>query len=69
MQKIRIHLQDLSFIDTEMPDSQAEEFIGWMRFAQMNWTYTIPGTDKKILRKDISRTEIIRESLNKRCQY
>lgn len=61
MQKIRIYLQNLSFVDAEMSESQAEEFIGWMRFAQMNWAYSIPGVDEKILRKDISRIEIIKE--------
>lgn len=61
MQKIRIHFQDLSSIDAELSDAQADELNSWMRFANMNWTYTIPGTEKEIMRKDISRTEIIRE--------
>lgn len=61
MQTIRIHFQDLSFIDAELSDAQAEEFNSWMRFANMNWTYPLPGTEKEIMRKDISRTEIIGE--------
>ena len=56
MKKIRIHFQDLSFIDVELSDSQAEELSGWMRFANKNWTYSLPGEEKEILRKDISNT-------------
>ncbi len=59
MKKIRIYFQDLSFIDVELSDSLAEELNGWMRFANMNWTYSIPGGGKEIMRKEISRIEII----------
>ena len=59
MQKIRIHFQDLSFLDVELTETQAEEFGRWMRFANMNWTYSIPGQDREIQRKDVSRTEYL----------
>ena len=59
MQTIRIHFQDLSFIDVRLSETQTEEFERWMRFANRSWTYSIPGQDKEIKRKDISRTEKI----------
>ncbi|MBR4474289.1 MAG: hypothetical protein IKS55_11710 [Oscillospiraceae bacterium] len=59
MQTIRIHFQDLSFIDVRLSETQTEEFERWMRFANQSWTYSIPGQEKEIKRKDISRTEKI----------
>ena len=59
MKTIRIHFLDLSCIDAEFSDSQAEEFERWLRFSNQNWTYSLPGGKKEIKRKDISRTEII----------
>lgn len=59
MKTIRIYLQDLSFIDAQFSDSEAEEFEKWLRFANQKWTYSLPEGKKEIKRKDISRTEII----------
>jgi hypothetical protein len=57
MQTIRIHFQDLTSVDVQFSDSQAEEFIGWLRFANQNATYAIPSEEKEIKRKDIARIE------------
>ncbi|MBO6094347.1 MAG: hypothetical protein J6P40_12160 [Oscillospiraceae bacterium] len=61
MQTLRIHFQDLSFIDAQLSDAQVEEFKQWLRFANQNWTYSIQGDDKEIKRNDISRIELIWE--------
>ena len=57
MQTIRITFQDLTFIDAQFSDAQAEEFKRWLRFANQSWTYTIPGEENEIIRKDVSRIE------------
>ena len=62
MQTIRIYFQDLSSIDVQFSDAQAEEFRQWLRFANRDWKYSVPGEEKEIMRKDISRTEVIREN-------
>ena len=59
MQTIKITFQDLTSVEVQFPDSQAEEFERWLRFANQNLTYSIPGEDRVIRRKDISRTERI----------
>ena len=59
MQTIRIHFEDLTYLDIQVSDSQAEEFHQWLRFASRNDTYSVPGTDREIMRKDIARTEVV----------
>jgi len=59
MQTTRIHFEDLSFIDIRVSDLQTEEFRRWLRFANRNDTYTVPGLKRVIRRRDIARTEFI----------
>ena len=61
MQTTRIHFEDASFIDIRVSDLQTEEFRRWLRFANRNDFYSIPGLRKQIKRKDIVRIETIRE--------
>ncbi len=61
MQTTRIHFEDLSFIDIRVSDIQTEEFYRWLRFANRSDTFRIPGLKRVITRKDIIRTETIRE--------
>ena len=61
MQTTRIHMEDLSIIDVRVSDIQTEEFRRWLRFANRNDTYRIPGLKQPIRRKDIAWTEMIRE--------
>lgn len=61
MQTTRIHFEDLSHIDIRVSDLQTEEFQRWLRFANRNDTFRIPGLKTEIRRRDIARTELIRE--------
>ncbi len=61
MQTTRIHFEDASFIDIRVSDIQTEEFRRWLRFAHRNDTYSVPGLKRVIQRKEIARTETIRE--------
>lgn len=61
MQTTRIHFEDLSHIDVRVSDLQTEEFRRWLRFANRNDTFKIPGVKREIRRKDIARAELIRE--------
>ena len=61
MQTTRIHFEDASFVDIRVSDIQTEEFRRWLRFANRNDVYSVPGLKKVIRRKDIARTEIIRD--------
>ncbi len=57
MQTTRIHFEDSSFIDMRVSDIQTDEFRRWLRFANRNDTFTVPGLKRVIRRKDIARTE------------
>ena len=59
MQTTRIHFEDTSFIDIRVSDIQTEEFRRWLRFANRNDTYSVPGLKRVIRRRDIARTEFI----------
>ncbi|MCR5137620.1 MAG: hypothetical protein K6C12_11140 [Oscillospiraceae bacterium] len=61
MQTTRIHFEDSSSIDIRVSDLQTEEFRRWLRFANRNDTFSIPGLKRTIRRRDIARTEIIPE--------
>ncbi|MBQ9661907.1 MAG: hypothetical protein IJV40_02005 [Oscillospiraceae bacterium] len=61
MQTTRIYFEDLSTVEIRVSDIQTEEFYRWLRFANRNDTYTVPGLKRVITRKDIIRTELIRE--------
>ena len=61
MRTTRIHFEDLSHIDVRVSDIQTEEFQRWLRFANRNDTFKIPGMKQEIRRKDIARTEFLRE--------
>lgn len=61
MQTTRIYFEDLSFIDIRVSDLQTEEFRRWLRFANRNDTFRIPGVKRVIKRKEIARTEIVQE--------
>ena len=47
------------FIDIRVSDIQTEEFRRWLRFANRNDTYSVPGLKRVIRRRDIARTEFI----------
>ena len=59
MQTTRIYFSDLSFVDIRVSDIQTEEFCRWLRFANRNDTFTVPGLKRIIRRKEIVRTELI----------
>jgi hypothetical protein len=59
MQTTRIHFEDSSFIDMRVSDIQTDEFRRWLRFANRNDTFTVPGLKRVIRRKDIARTECL----------
>ena len=61
MQTTRIYFEDQSFLDIRVSDLQTEEFRRWLRFANRNDTFSIPGLKRVIRRKDIARTESIPE--------
>ena len=61
MQTTRIYFEDLSFIDIRVSDLQTEEFRRWLRFANRNDTFRIPGVKRVIKRKEIARTEIVQD--------
>ena len=61
MQTTRIHFEDLSFIDIRVSDIQTDEFRRWLRFANRNDTFTVPGLKRVIRRKDIARTEYLQD--------
>ena len=61
MQTTRIHFEDATFTDIRVSDLQTEEFYRWLRFANRNDTFRIPGMKQVIRRKDIARVEKIRE--------
>ena len=59
MQTTRIHFEDQSTLDIRVSDLQTEEFRRWLRFANRNDTYKVPGVKREIRRKAIARTEFI----------
>ena len=59
MQTTRIHFEDSSFIDMRVSDIQTDEFRRWLRFANRNDPFTVPGLKRVIRRKDIARTEYL----------
>ncbi len=61
MQTTRIHFEDTSFVDIRVSDLQTEEFRRWLRFANRNDTFSVPGLRQVIKRKDIIRVEAIKE--------
>ncbi len=61
MQTTRIYFEDASFVDIRVSDIQTEEFRRWLRFANRNDTFSVPGLKRVIKRKEIARTETIRE--------
>ena len=54
MKTIRIHLEDLSYVDYAASDDQIEEFRSWLRFANQTDTFHLAGLDQKVMRKDIA---------------
>ena len=61
MQTTRIHFEDSSFVDIRVSDIQTEEFRRWLRFANRNDTFSVPGLRRIIKRADIAQVEIIEE--------
>ena len=59
MQTIRIHFQDQTSVDVPFSEAQAEEFRQWLRFANRNDAFSLPGEEREIVRKDVSWTEAI----------
>lgn len=55
MQTTRIYFEDQSFLDIRVSDLQTEEFRRWLRFANRNDSFSIPGVRQIIRRKDIAR--------------
>ena len=61
MQTTRIHFEDKTSTDVRVSDIQTEEFRRWLRFANRNDIYRIPGLKQEIRRKDVARIELIPE--------
>ncbi len=61
MKTTRIHFEDLSCIDFFATESQMAEFKVWLRFAGQDEMFTLPGTEQKIRRRDITRIESFEE--------
>jgi hypothetical protein len=61
MQTTRIFFEDQSFLDIRVSDLQTEEFRRWLRFANRNDSFSIPGVRRVIRRKDIARIVSIPE--------
>ena len=60
MKTIRIHLEDLSYVDYAASDDQIEEFRSWLRFANQTDTFHLAVLDQKVMRKDIATIETLR---------
>ena len=61
MKTIRIHFEDLSYVDFWASDEPIEEFHNWLRFANLNDNYDLPGTNQVVKRRDIAKIECIEE--------
>ncbi len=61
MKTIRIHFEDLSYVDYWASDSQIEDFQNWLRFANLNDNYDFPGTNQVLKRRDVATVEIIKD--------
>ena len=61
MQTTRIHFEDMSFVDIRVSDLQTEEFRRWLRFANRNDIFSVPGLKRVIRRSEITRVESIEE--------
>ena len=61
MKTIRIHFEDLSYVDFWASDGQIEDFHNWLRFANLNDNYDLPGTNQVVKRRDIAKIEYIKE--------
>ena len=61
MKTIRIHFGDLSYVDSEASDEEIEDFHNWLRFANLNDNYDLPGTNQVVKRRDIAKIECIEE--------
>ena len=59
MKTIRIHLEDHSYIDFWASDSQIDDFYNWLRFANLNDNYDLPGTNQVVKSRDIATIEVI----------
>ena len=60
---IRIHLEDLSYIDFWASDSQIEDFHNWLRFANLNEYDDLPGTNQAVKRRDIATVELVKDEV------
>ena len=61
MKTTRIHFEDATFTDIRVSDIQTEEFYRWLRFANKNDTFKVPGVKQEIKRKDVAWIERIEE--------
>ena len=59
MKTIRIHLEDHSYIDFWASGSQIDDFHNWLRFANLNDNYDLPGTNQEVKRRNIETIEVI----------
>ena len=59
MKTIRIHLEDISYVDYAASDDQIDEFRSWLRFANQTDTFHLAGSDREVMRKDIATIETI----------
>lgn len=61
MKTTRIYFEDASFTDIRVSDIQTEEFYRWLRFANRNDTFKVPGMKQAIIRKSVARIERLEE--------
>ena len=63
MKTVRIHLEDLSSKDFWASDGQIEDFHNWLRFANLNEYYDLPGTNQAVKRRDIATVELVKDEV------
>ena len=62
MKTTRIYFEDASFTDIRVSDIQTEEFYRWLRFANRNDTFKVPGMKQAIVRKSVQESCGLRKS-------
>ena len=56
-------MEDLSYVDFGASDSQIEDFHNWLRFANLNEYYDLPGTNQAVKRRDIATVELVKDEV------
>ncbi|MBQ9664248.1 MAG: hypothetical protein IJV40_13960 [Oscillospiraceae bacterium] len=54
---IRIYFEDRSHIDFFASETQLEDFCNWLRFANRDDVFVLPGEEQTITRRNVVRIE------------